>query len=184
MKYLTKIFLAVPVLLLVTCSTETSSFQPKYQMEFGSGDTYKIYRSILNTHFGSYTPTLVLADSTETYDISYDTDYLKSNIPGLLDETITDYQDRNSQPERVLHVPNLIITVYLIPSEDEGSWKTLYPDADALIHFSRVGFNADRTQALVYVSDYYGPLAASGNMVFLERDGEWTVKKVLLVWIS
>jgi hypothetical protein len=60
-----------------------------------------------------------------------------------------------------------------------------YPAAPGLIIVSRVGFNADHTQAFVYTGEACGTLCGQGEYVILaKRDGSWVVSESTVVWIS
>jgi hypothetical protein len=50
---------------------------------------------------------------------------------------------------------------------------------------SRVGFNSDRTEALVYVGNQLGGLEGSGLCILLSKEeARWVVQKKILVWVS
>lgn len=160
--------------------------------EFGIGDDYLVYSAVLNYLKNDYDLHFVLSDSTINYIISDDIDYLKENIPELENETIYNYQINNEEMIRLKNIPDLEIQCSLIASSEKGKWKERFPNADALIHFSRIGFHSSMGQALVYFSEYSAPLAASGNIFFLvprateplNEEGKWIVKKSIMLWIS
>jgi len=70
----------------------------------------------------------------------------------------------------------------------QASWQRFhaaYPSAPGLLAFSRPGFNADQTQALVYFQNGSGPLDAAGYAALLSRQaGGWIVQKQLMIWIA
>ena len=54
-----------------------------------------------------------------------------------------------------------------------------------MLTFSRVGFNRDLTQAVVYLSQVAGPLGGEGVFVLLQKEnGVWTPTEEITVWIS
>jgi hypothetical protein len=59
---------------------------------------------------------------------------------------------------------------------NEG-WKEFYrqyPESGGIVEFSAVGFNADKTIAVVYMGRLCGPLCGMGAFYVLEkRDGKW-----------
>jgi hypothetical protein len=69
-----------------------------------------------------------------------------------------------------------------------GDWPAFYkqfPGSTGLLTFSRVGFSADGTQALFYVSGNCGGLCGAGYYVVMERHNEhWMIKKEINVWVS
>jgi hypothetical protein len=53
----------------------------------------------------------------------------------------------------------------------------LYPDSPST-HMSKPGFSADGNVAILYISRYWGPLAAQGDFqVFVRRKGVWARSK-------
>lgn len=69
-----------------------------------------------------------------------------------------------------------------------GDWPAFYnrfPGSTGLLTFSRVGFSADGTQALFYVSGNCGGLCGAGYYVLMERHYEhWVIKKEINVWVA
>jgi hypothetical protein len=60
-----------------------------------------------------------------------------------------------------------------------------YPDSVGLIVLSRVGFNAARNQAMVYIQHVCGGLCGTGHYVLLEKNADqWRVVKESMVWVS
>ena len=148
---------------------------------------YAVYSAVLNSFKGEHSPYFVLSDTTGNYDISSNVHYLKENIPGLSNETIHSYGTRNKQKVKIVEIPNIEIKLdYLTKNSRDpwNRWKEVYPEADALIHLSRVGFNGRMDQALVYFTDFYAPLAGTGNIFYLEKEETWVVKKKIIAWIS
>ena len=63
---------------------------------------------------------------------------------------------------------------------EKDQWFTFNQKYLDILMFSRVGYNKDKTQALVEYSRNY-----SGHIVWLiETDGRWKVDKYILTWIS
>jgi hypothetical protein len=69
-----------------------------------------------------------------------------------------------------------------------GGWKEFYrryPTSRGIVFLSRVGFNNDTTQALLYFADEYTQDGGEGFLILLEkRDGEWKQISRADVWIS
>jgi len=60
-----------------------------------------------------------------------------------------------------------------------------YPGSSGYVSFSRVGFNGNATQALVYVVCVCGGLCGTGGYVLLEKKGgTWRTQRWLASWIS
>jgi hypothetical protein len=70
----------------------------------------------------------------------------------------------------------------------QDGWEEFYiryPDSPGITTFSRVGFNQDRTEALVYMGTQFHYLAGAGNLIRLEKkDGEWKIVDRMMLWIS
>ncbi|MFL6650763.1 MAG: hypothetical protein ACJ8J7_05695 [Sulfurifustaceae bacterium] len=70
----------------------------------------------------------------------------------------------------------------------EQNWKAFYrqyPNAPGLIGVSRVGFNSQATQAVVYIEIGCGPLCGNGFMAHLKRGlSGWKVEKIEHLWVS
>lgn len=61
----------------------------------------------------------------------------------------------------------------------------LYPKSQGFMSVSRIGFNPDRTRALVYVGNLCGGLCGTGQYYLLTKDGhDWKIDVQALVWIS
>jgi hypothetical protein len=69
-----------------------------------------------------------------------------------------------------------------------GGWEEfyrLYPNSRGLVSFSRVGFNRNETQALLYFEHWYGEDAGEGYLVLLKKtQGEWKQIAQTNVWTS
>jgi hypothetical protein len=60
-----------------------------------------------------------------------------------------------------------------------------YPFAQGSMGLSRVGFNASRDQALVYIGNMEAPDCGGGYYVLLIKEGDaWKVKDSVMTWIS
>ncbi|HNW92689.1 MAG TPA: hypothetical protein PKM88_07270 [bacterium] len=60
-----------------------------------------------------------------------------------------------------------------------------YPGAQGITSFSRVGFNQDKTEALVYVGTTRGFLwGYGGTMLLRKQDGRWRKVQQFVSWIS
>jgi len=60
-----------------------------------------------------------------------------------------------------------------------------YPKSQGIITLSRVGFNPEMNQALVYVGNQSGPKSGAGYYVLLSREnGTWVIKDRYGAWLS
>ncbi len=111
-------------------------------------------------------------------------------------EAVRDYQEKNRQPHAVepnhpqgkpyVVVPKAAIDQALSTPDETFGWKSFnrrYPNAGGFIQVSAVGFNRDRSKAVVYVGHHCGGLCGGGRMFFLERhDDAWRVTPVIRCW--
>ena len=74
------------------------------------------------------------------------------------------------------------------PTTLREQWQQFYekyPDSGGFYSFSRVGFNNEKTQALLFVGHFCGALCASGKWILLTKmEGKWVETTRHLVWVS
>lgn len=114
------------------------------------------------------------------------------------ESTLDDFRAKNEQPHRFaadlnLKVEHKLITRQeihkLVPIKDGlMDWSPFYnkyPDAAGVIYFSKIGFNQDRTEALVQIGRGCGRGCGEGGFMFLTKvDGIWKIKDSYGGWIS
>lgn len=70
----------------------------------------------------------------------------------------------------------------------QNGWEAFYdayPGSPGILAFSEVGFNADQSQAVVYMMHIRGGLWGGGTLYLLQRRADgWTVTDRTVVWIS
>jgi hypothetical protein len=153
--------------------------------EICNAQEYSIYSTVLNSLNSDTNSEFVLYDSTVFYDLSNCKDFIKSHLPDLFDATINNYQSISRHKVKILSIPDLELTCHLMNHDNISQWRAMYPNASALLQVSRVGFNSDKSQALVYFSEYSAPLDASGGLIFLQKEKNgWFIVKSLMIWIS
>jgi len=78
--------------------------------------------------------------------------------------------------------------LYSLNQDEDWSWDGFYesfPKYVGLTRVSRVGFNEDRTQALLYIGRQTHWLSGLGVVYFLVRAaGQWNIETRITVWIS
>lgn len=122
--------------------------------------------------------------------------FLRSKAPVLQPTTLESFLKANSQQAFVhpsFHVPIKYELVDLaketsIFRKDGGDWLDFYkqyPGSSGIVTWSRVGFNADGTQAIFYYEKACGGLCGGGNYVVMEkRDGGWIIGIESSMWVS
>jgi hypothetical protein len=122
-------------------------------------------------------------------------DYIKSGLPSASKETLNSFIDRNQEHTQLS--PDMQLDVeYVLLSDDEQQsiftqaegWDTFYekyPGSGGYTSLSRVGFNDELDQAVVYAGNMAGPLMGAGFYYLLEKkDGEWSIIEQVMAWIS
>jgi hypothetical protein len=152
-------------------------------------EEYEVYSSILSNEY--FEPTFyVIGEKTAEGSFS-DFDPLKNQASDLTQEVFQDFNKKNRfqiQLTNNFQVKGKVILVN--ETEQKRIFKTgqltkLYPKAESLITFSRVGFNSSQTQALVQVSTWCGLLCGQSKIVFLQKNkNKWTVARTIRLFIS
>ena len=122
-------------------------------------------------------------------------DYIRSGLPGLSDEALDNFVQRNQQSGPL--APNMELDVdYILLSTEElseitrqSNWGEVitqkYPGSYGYTMFSRVGFNNTLDQAVIYVGSMAAPLMGSGFYYLMEKEnGDWVIKEQVMAWIS
>lgn len=96
---------------------------------------------------------------------------------------ISDYVRANAKPSLLQQRIKVGVPYQLIMADDLKSaiqtigWEGFYqryPDSGGWIELSVVGFNVDKTVAVVYMGHHCGPLCGGGGFHVLEKkDGKW-----------
>jgi hypothetical protein len=167
-----------------------------------SSDEYAVYSAVIQSRF--------VKDLVKTLAIDKQTQFEKVNWekPGdsgesVLDElkpialeTIQDLEKKNEEKGELERHLNLTVNYVLVgkqsrpetPEEYAKQWKEFYekyPSSPGIISLSRVGFNSDKDQAIVYVANVCGGLCGKGYYLSLVKSGEgWKVQKEMLLWVS
>ncbi len=115
----------------------------------------------------------------------------------LLADTIANFKLRNLAIDFLSNRFRTPLPTILITHKEEAElsdkspghfWETLrqkYPDAIGIFTLSRVGFNSQKTQAVVYVAYRSGEEGGDGRYVLLQRkDGVWIRQRSAIAWMS
>ncbi len=88
----------------------------------------------------------------------------------------------------VYNVVDLTGIVGMEKPKMEKGWKEFtkrYPKAPGIFVVSRIGFNQEHTEAVLYAAKACGNLCGDGQYVWLvKRDGAWVVAGQTTVWIA
>ena len=162
-------------------SASAAAQQPAYQVT----EAYEVYSAILPSGWTwreAKSKKLVIRSDTRTYDMCLRPEKEYEEIIG---PAISDYVRQNEktwilQKNLSIEKPYEIIRGDEIQSMFEQGlegWKPFYekyPDSGGWIELSAVGFNGDKTVAVVYMGHHCGGLCGGGNFhVLQKRDGKW-----------
>jgi hypothetical protein len=121
-------------------------------------------------------------------------DYVRQWTSALSQEAVQDYRIKNNESHQLKGGFSLKIKHVFVQREEleqflkEGRWEEFYkkyPVSGGFISFSRVGFNREKNEALVYFEHWCGGLCGSGIYLQLKKGEQgWKVSKVDRAWIS
>jgi hypothetical protein len=191
----------VGLILISTALGSVSVTVPRGQSDSDAGvsdEEYEIYSSVIKQiYVQPNTKLLIIEERTFRYDFSIENDEpWKDKKKGLIiDQSgVEDYETRNSRQWLLnkasfkLPVKFSLITDLDLKAMFHGNWGELewigyyrrFPDSNGFIMLSRIGFNTQHTQALLYAGSRCGPHCGDLHFLLLEKvNGTWTTKKEL-----
>jgi hypothetical protein len=141
-------------------------------------EAYEVYAAILPDDWTwrvAHSTTLAILSETVAYKMCLDPD---KESQSLLRSAIDDYITLNKkkwalQRQFEIEKPYELIA----PEETWTSWETFgkrHKGSNGWIELSAVGFNADKTIAIVYSGHHCGWLCGGGGFALLQKtDGKW-----------
>ncbi len=154
-------------------------------------DEYEVISSFFMTH-GTYLQSekhvvrqLTRNDRVGDNGFNEFENYTKIKLDASL---IDDFKKKNANKYKLENKFSIPLKVVLISEKkskdifrDDVGWLRFYmkyPDSPSGIHeISRVGFNDNKTQALLYKGFYVNWYAAQGNLILLTKEnGKWIIK--------
>jgi len=121
---------------------------------------------------------------------------LREKAPSLQQTTVDGFRRANARQAFLSRTFRFAIEYEIVDEarlapifkRNGGGWPAYYkqyPGSQGIATLSRVGFSADATQALFYISNRCGGLCGSGWYVLMEkRDGRWLMSKEIEMWVS
>jgi len=148
-----------------------------------------VYEALLKDSFrGDFIEQYLIMDQTRVNQpklLEQDMANLQEYKP-LDKELMEDFLAVNQQPSPLEPILDIELQYQLItqeeidelrPLDEESGWQLFdekFPNAVGFIYLSRVGFNADLSQALVYFEQYhYDQPITGGYQVLNRQDGVW-----------
>lgn len=159
-----------------------------------------VYKALFDGMYGEPRMYVLMSETATDIQSVDNTDstleYVLAQMTGVDGETAASYRVRNdaAYPVRAdmdLGLPYVLLTrneMNLIFDVNTSGWDvfyTRYPNSPGITTISRIGFNADFTQALVYIGTQSHWLAGAGYYVLLVKvSGTWKIEQQVMVWIS
>lgn len=156
---------------------------------YEAGEAYELYSAILPK-----TNHLLVRDETQTHDFCLSA--LDEQAAAALGVAIKNYHELNDDNSwRLARKFNSAIGYELLPEaevmsmfpngvsgqESRAGWQTFskkHPGTEGWIEFSAVGFNENRTLAVVYMGYHCGEACEGGEFRAMEKtDGKWQLMK-------
>ena len=155
-------------------------------------EEYAVYNDLLEAEFkGDGIDQVLIIDHTRVNSaklIEQDLAAFQENTP-LAPELIASFKERNQQPYPLKPDLDFGLEYHLLtqdevdelyPLDEASGWELLgekYPNSYGFVYLSRVGFNADFSQSLVYMSSYHYDLPIKGGYyLMIKQDGSWVVE--------
>ena len=198
-------------LILISC--EFNLFAQEIQTGFTDAE-YKFISNILTVSKDSTlvikNPTIPTRIVEKDFDGSRDIggirliskSYLTKAFPNLSDEIIDDFNSKNDKAYE-LQKKITISGKYEFVSETEMSkifyeskdaddfqaeinnFRKKFPNSFGFIQFSRIGFNKQKTQAIIYETNWCGSVCGEGKYVFyIKQNEKWVKNNELPLWVS
>ncbi|HEV8367535.1 MAG TPA: hypothetical protein VGQ39_06240 [Pyrinomonadaceae bacterium] len=146
-------------------------------------EAYEVYSSILPSEWPlrvAHAKTLIIQSETKGYEMCLRPEKEWEEKVG---PAISDYVRLNTKPLPLQRRINVEVQYQLIKAEELRSaiqtagWEGFYqryPNSGGWMELSAVGFNANKTVAVVYMGHHCGMLCGGGGFHVLEKkDGQW-----------
>jgi len=110
---------------------------------------------------------------------------LRQDAPVLQQTTIDSFLKANTEQAFIGRSLRSPIDSKLVDSEERDSYYQRGWGVSIVMTWSRVGFNADGTQALFYESYHFGRLNSTGRYIVMEKENSnWMLRKEIALWSS
>lgn len=195
-----KRILIVPlVCLLAACSTATPTAINAPSTENIDTEEVIVYAALLQVMYPGQN--IVLEDHTSTSPSSVENTqdtlaFVLGEMTGVHPDTAASFQVRNDAPHPLKENMQLGLQYTLLDEENmraifninQDGWSMFYsryPNSPGITSLSRVGFNMDMDQALIYIGNQSHWLGGAGYYILMEKEsGIWLVDQQVMTWIS
>jgi len=171
--------LLILALLLSQGVISSSGKAPPYEDQ----EAYEVYSAIIPLEWplrDAHAKRLIIQNETKGYEMCLrpEKEWQEKIGPAISDYVRSNAKPSLLQPRIKVAVPyRLIIAHELRSAIQTAGWEVFYqryPDSGGWMELSAVGFNVNKTVAVVYMGHYCGPLCGGGGFHVLEKkDGKW-----------
>lgn len=172
-------FTSLPMLVLLLSQGVISSKPPPYEDQ----EAYEVYSAILPSEWPlreAHAKTLIIQNETKGYEMCLrpEKEWQEKIGPAISDYVRSNAKPSILQPRINVEVPyQLIIADELRSVIQTAGWEGFYQrysDSGGWMELSAVGFNLNKTVAVVYMGHHCGTLCGGGGFHVLEKkDGKW-----------
>ncbi len=153
---------------------------------YEDAEAYEVYSAILPMDWlwkVQWAKSLIIRSETKGYKMCLRPEAESEKIIG---QAISEYVRLNEKTwllQRRLSIEKpyeLIAYDELRSALKQGWWENFYkqyPNSGGWIELSAVGFNANKTVAVVYMGNHCGSLCGGGGFVLQKQDGKWAPLK-------
>jgi hypothetical protein len=191
------------LLIFFICATACSPARPTILPTPAANQTDKeeqaVYAFLLATMY-QHKSYVIMADTatsaTGVDNTAQTLDYVLQNMHAVDSTTLDSFRARNVaaqilRPDMQLGGTFTLLSLTarnLIFSQNQSGWDIFYnryPQAPGITTFSRVGFNANLDQALVYMGTQSNWLVGTGYYLLLKKvNGAWSIDQQVMIWVS
>jgi hypothetical protein len=177
----------IALLLIMSCLLPqgVATIQDQPTAPYDDPIAYEVYSAILPAEWRvriARPKTLVILSATKGYKMCL---VPEKESEELIGAAISDYVKLNektwllqAEKFKLGTPPKMIGSEELKSLLERGKWANFYrqyEDSDGVIELSAVGFNSDKTVAVVYMGHSCGSLCGGGSFhVLQKKDGKWT----------
>lgn len=186
------------IVLIMVIILVTGCMQTETPINDTEAEEYAVYSALIEERFDDFV--IVIKDHTACdraarEDLNGRLQWVYEAMPAAQQETFDDFLAKNGQSYPLKNLFNVRGKVILVSEEKlrkifEGEFGWLefyvrYPFSQGIMTLSRVGFNEEMDQALIYTGNQSGSLSGAGYYVLLTKEeGVWTIQDSIIVWIS
>ncbi len=163
-----------------------------------SEDIRSIYSLIIESYCSDRNDKILINALTSTYDDvkNLDTKYFRRLFKEIKDETCKSFIENNQISDTLVNdflvskevILKTTIEVMNFFKEDGGGWTKFYEKygtTQGILTMSKIGFNEEHTEALIYFGNQSDWLAGAGYYgLLVKKQGEWILVEKIMKWIS